>query len=287
SFKLFCLRFVDDETFAQITHKGITGKKLDLINPKTFDEKLWWLKLNDKNPLLTICSDKVMVRNYVKDKIGENILNEIYNIYDNVEEIDIKNLPKNFFLKCNHMSGGNLLCNDKELFDLKSAKRKLKKLLKKNYYYQSREWNYKNIVPQIICEKVLLNNDGSPLIDYRFFCFNKKCKIIVVDINTSDENGIHREDVKRNVYDNRFNLLNVKITRENFDSTLVRKPEKLDIMIEYAEKLAEPFVQCRVDFYYVNNNIYFGEMTFYHASGNNVIFPVEFDSYLGNLIEIP
>lgn len=283
---IFINKRLDDETFAQKKYYENTGNKLDLKNPQTFDEKLWWLKIHLHNPLMTICSDKFLVREYVKECGLEYILNDLYGIYEKADDIDYELLPKEFFLKCNNASGYNFLCSDKATFQKKRVARKLNKGLKQNFYYHSREWNYKDIVPKIICERVLRSKNLEPLIDYRFLCFNGKVKYIFVDIDTCAEDGSHRQDAKRNVYDENMNLLDVRVTREHFPPELVPKPGNFDEMKTIAEKLSRPFIHCRVDLYNIDGIIYFGEITFYHASACNKIEPKEWAYKLGECIDL-
>lgn len=278
---------LDDVTFAKRFYRSRTGRNLNLEEPKTFDEKQWWMKIHYRHPLMTICADKYRVREYVHECGLENILNKLYGVYETVDEIDYDKLPNEFILKTNHGCGGNFICTDQQQFPKNKTAEILNKKLNENYYYQSREWPYKNIKPCIIAEKLLKNDNGEPLVDYRFLCFHGKCKCIFIDIDTCAEDGRHKLNAKRNVYDGNMNLLNVKVSRENFDPLLITKPADFEEMRTYAEKLSEPFPFCRVDFYYINNKIYFGEMTFYHAGSSSIITPTEFENKLGEWIKLP
>lgn len=277
-----------DEDFAKWYYKQNTGKELNLDNPKTFDEKLWWLKLNNRDPLLTTCSDKYLVRAYVEKCGLGHILNELYGVYDNADQIDYNILPNRFFLKCNHVSDGNILCSNKSIFDREKAKKKLNNALKSNYYFQSREWNYKNIKPRIICERVLEspNNSNTGLLDYRFLCFDGVAKCLFIDIDTCKEDGSHRSDARRNVYDMDFRLLDVIVSRTRFPVELAPKPANFDEMRSYAEILSRPFPHSRVDLYNINGRIYFGEITFYHAGACNKIYPEEWELIMGDWINL-
>lgn len=284
--KMIITKDVDDLAFAKQKYRENTGRELKLDNPQTFDEKLWWLKLNNRDPLLTLCSDKYRVREYVKSCGLGHILNELYGVYDKAEEIDYDALPNEFFLKCNHTSGSNFLCSNKELFPKTKINKELNRALKANYYFQSREWNYKDIEPKIVCERVLKNKDGAPLIDYRFLCFNGVVRCVFVDIDTCAEDGSHRHDARRNVYDENMQLLKVRVTRQNFAAELAPKPDNFAAMRSYAEILSKPFSFCRVDLYNIDGAIYFGEMTFYHAGGCNNIEPKEWAYKLGSWIDL-
>jgi len=284
--KVNSLSWVSDETFAKMKYKENRGLTLNLDNPKRFNEKLWWLKLNNRDPLLTICSDKYLVRDYVKDLGLEHILNDLYGVYERAEDIDFEELPDQAFIKTNHGSGTNILWNKENPFNKNKFIKNFNKSLKQNYYLQSREWNYKDIKPKIIVEKVLEDKDNSSLIDYKFMCFHGEVKLLFVDYETASKDGTHNPYATRNIYDKNFNYLDVKVGREHFDKFLISKPKKYKKMIEYAEKLSNPFPHCRVDLYNVNGQIFFGEITFYHGGGNQKIVPDEWDYKMGNWINI-
>lgn len=277
-------KIYSDETYFKKTYKKATGKELNLENPKTFDEKQLWLKKNYRNPLCTKCSDKYLVREYVKEKGYENILNPLYGVYDSFEEIEWEKLPNSFYMKANHTSGCNIRCNDKTKFDKKAARKKLNRGLKINHYYESREWNYKDIERKIVVEEIL--DDSEPLIDYRFLCCNGKCEYLFVDIDTADELGSHKVDAKRNVYDKNFNLIDVKVSRPKFNPDLISKPNNFEEMLRCAEILSGEFPFCRVDLYNIKGKIIFGEITFFHAGGISIIEPEEWALRLGELINI-
>lgn len=284
--KVSLLSNMSDESFAKIKYKENTGRDLDLNKPKTFNEKLWWLKLNNRDPLLTKCSDKVEVRKYVKDYKLDFILNEVYGVYDNPSQINFKKLPSKAFIKTNNGSGTNSLWVKNKPFDKKKFNQKFNKALKKNYYWQSREWNYKNIEPKIIVEKVIETTEEIGLVDYRFFCFDGEVKIVFADINTAADDGTHSPYAKRNVYDRNFNYQDIKVSREHFNRELIEKPKNFDKMIEYAEILSQPFPFCRVDFYNINGSIIFGEITFYPGGGTQIIEPEEWEIKLGEWINL-
>lgn len=278
---------LDDNTFATVCYEEKMGKELNLLPPVTFDEKLWWLKFHYHNPLMTICADKYKVREYIISCGEGHILNELYGVYKKAEEIDLKVLPDEFFLKTNHGCGDNFWCHDKKTFPINQIRKKLKKALAKNYYYESREWPYKNIKPLILAEKVLKPSEPSELIDYRFLCFNGKCKYLFVDVETCAEDGSHKSGAKRNVYDRDGNFLLVKVTRDNFPKNRVEIPDNFIEMRRIAEKLSRPFPFVRVDLYSFDKMIRFGEMTFFHAGGVNMISPDSFQNTLGDCIELP
>jgi len=277
---------LNDIDFAKKYYLERTRKILNLEHPLTFDEKQWWLKLYYRDPLMTICADKFLIRNYVNECGLGHILNDLYGVYACAEEIDLEKLPEKFILKTNHGCGGNFICQDKNSFQKDKVFKKLNKLLKTNYYDQSREWVYRDIPPRIIAEKLLINTNGDPLVDYRMLCFDGKCRCVFVDIDTCDETGKHKVNAKRNVYDENMNLINIQVTRERFDPSLVSKPLQFNKMREYAEILSKPFPFCRVDFYYVDERIILGEMTFFHAGGCSTISPPEIAYEMGEWIKL-
>lgn len=286
SANLKCQSIYSDEEYFKKAYKRNSGKTLDFSNPQTFDEKQLWIKMFYRNPLYTKCTDKFLVREYVESCGLGHILNTLYATYDSVDEIDWDKLPNKFYLKANHTSAGNIRCDDKTTIDRKKVCRELRRTLKHNHYYDSREWNYREIQPKIISESILENEDKSPLVDYRFLCYEGKCEYLFVDINTADEKGRHREDARRNVYDKDMNLLEVTVTRPRFDPTLIKKPENYDLMVEYAEKLSKQFPFCRVDLYNISGKIVFGEITFFHSGGLSKITPEEWQYKLGKDIPI-
>lgn len=254
---------ISDEVFAKIKYKENTGKKLNLDNPKYFNEKLWWLKINNRNALMTKCSDKFEVRHYLEEIGLNNLLIDIYGAYDSANDVPFDKMHGKYFIKCTHVSGINVFydSNNNDDFNKELFFKKFNTTLKINYYYQSREWNYKNIKPKILVENFLETNE--PLLDFRFFCFHGEVKMIFVDIDTAAKDGTHNPYAKRNIYDRNFDLLDFTVGRENFDTKFVKKPNNLDLMIQYAEKISNPFIFCRVDLYNVNGEIKFGEITFY------------------------
>jgi len=279
------LSYKDDYSFAKYSYKYVTGKELDLINPMTFDEKLWWLKLNNRDPLTTKCTDKYLVRDYVREVGLDHILIPLYGVYNNFEEIDFSKLPERCFIKCNHTSGCNAAYFKNLFFDYDYFRRRFSYVLKHNHYTLSREWNYKNIKPKIIVEENISKQDDISLPDYRFLCFKGEPKLLMIDINTCKKDGTIG-NARRNLYDMDFNLINFTFSKPHFSPNLINKPINFYKMIEYAKILCKEFPFCRIDLYNVNGQIYFGEITFYHAGGYNNIEPIEWDLRLGNWIDI-
>ncbi len=272
------LSYTPDDVFMKKQYKKRLGKELDLENPSTFNEKIQWLKLNNRKDLYTICADKYAVRSYIEQNISDDILIKLHGVYDSAEEIDFDKLPKSFVLKVTHGSGQNILCTNKDELDLNLTTRRLKNFLSDNLFYNTREWVYKNIPPRIVCEEFLIE-DGKPPRDYKFFCFNGKPTIVQVD---EDRFAEHR----RNMYDLEWNLLDFKFCYSN-SSKPILPPKNLDKMIEYATTLSKGMPFVRVDFYEVNGKVYFGEMTFYPENGSGKFYPEEYDAKFGELIKLP
>lgn len=286
AFKTQSLSVINDEVFAKLKYWEATGQKLDLKNPKYFNEKLWWLKINYRQPLMTECSDKVKVRNYIT-RIGlGKLLTDIYGVYDTAEEVPFNDMKGKYFIKCNHVSGINAIYDysESEKFNYKKFIKEFNKTLSKNYFYQSREWNYKNIEPKILVEKFIEAEED--LLDYRFFCFNGEVKLIFVDIDTASDDGKHNPEAKRNIYDREFVIQDFTVARENFNPELVHKPSNLEEMIRVSEQISKPFKFCRVDLYNNNNEIKFGEITFYPGGATQQFSSVESDLMVSSWLDI-
>ncbi len=256
------------------------GYKPNIDNPKSFNEKLQWLKLYNEDPLLTKCADKYLVRDYVKEKIGEEYLIPLLGVWDSPDEIDFDKLPEQFVLKVNWGSGQNIIVKDKSKLDIKEAKAKLKEWLKphSNHYYFGFEWCYKNIQPKIIAEKYIEQIDGN-LLDYKIFCNNGNPSFLFVGID-------RHKDLKFNFYDLDFNLLPFK---QHYDvsNKKIPKPECFQEMLNVAKKLSKDFLHARIDLFLIGNKIYFGEITFYHFNGLEAFEPVEWDYKLGEMLTLP
>ncbi len=271
--------------YAQVTYYKKCKKFLNLKDPKTFDERIWWLKFHYFNPLMTQCSDKWEVRRYVEKCGLKKILNDCYGHYDSVDAINLDDIPtEDFFLKVNNTSGGNLLCNKKN-FDKEKIRPEFSALLKDNFYWHGREYNYKYIKPYIIAERVLKPDDDIGLVDYKFLCFEGEPRLLFMDIGVANPDGTHAEEYYRNIYDMDFNIIrDMKETREMYRVEDIKKPEKWVFMLECCRRLSKPFPHCRIDLYYVGGRVYFGEITFFHGSGYNEFEPREKDLMVGSWI---
>lgn len=272
--------YMEDTAFLKLQYKNIIGEKLNLNNPQTFNEKLQWLKLNDRKDIYTTMVDKYEVKKYVSDVIGEKYIIPTLGIYNSFDEIDFEKLPNKFVVKCTHDSGSTIICKDKKKFDIKKAKKKINKALKYNYYYAGREWPYKNVKPRIIIEEYIEDEELKDLRDYKFFCFNGKVNLFKVDFNRFLK---HRA----NYYDKNLKLLEFgeEVCPPDFEKK-IEIPKDIMKMILLAEKLANGTKFVRIDFYYTNKKIYFGEMTFYPASGFGKFIPDSWDERLGEMINL-
>lgn len=264
--------------FIRFIYKRYTGNEINLDNPKSFNEKLQWLKLNYYDNLASKCADKYEVRDYVKQKGLEDLLNELISVYKNPEDIDFTILPNQFVLKASHGSGMNIIVKDKSKIKTKQVIKELKKWVSINYAYMSGEWVYRDIEPKILCEKYISDSNGE-LNDYKIFCFNGKAHYIQVDV---DRFTNHR----RNIYTTEWKLLDMSIGYPNDSSLTIVKPKNLSKLLEYAERLAEPFVHARVDFYNLDDDIVFGELTFFHGGGFEKFTPDKYGVLFGDKMDI-
>ncbi len=272
-------RWMSDEQFLKKEYFLQMGKPLNLNDPKTFNEKLQWLKIHNRKPEYTTMVDKYAVKQYVADRIGEQYIIPTLGVWEHFDDIDFDNLPKQFVLKCTHDSGGIVICRDKSKLDKKTAKKKLEYYLKRKYYYIHREWPYKNVKPRIIAEKYMTNGDGEDLNDYKLMCFNGKVKTTFVCSDRFSKDGL-----KVTFYDTDWRRMPFE-RHYPASKTEIDKPQTYEEMVILAEKLAFGIPFVRVDFYEINGNIYFGELTFFPGSGYEEFTPEEWDKTLGNWIK--
>ena len=271
-----------DERYLKHLFKVRMGKKLDLKNPQTYNEKLQWLKLYDRKPEYTTMVDKYEVKKYVADKIGDEYIIPTLGVWDNFDDIDFEKLPNQFVLKCTHDSGGLVICKDKSKLDINAAKNKINKSLKQNYYYSGREWPYKNVKPRIIAEKYMVDEETNDLRDYKFFCFDGKAKMMYMASNRFNND----KETTMDYFDEDFNWLDINWGTKKSDIK-PSKPNNFEEMISIAERLSKDIPEVRIDLYYCNKQIYFGEITFFDGSGFNTIKPIEWDYKLGSYIKLP
>lgn len=275
------LKWMSDETYARCAFKAVFGYKLDLENPKTFNEKLQWLKLYNRKSEYSMMVDKYRVRDYIREKIGEEYLIPLLGVWDNVDEIDFDSLPNQFVLKCNHDQGSVVICKDKKNFDVDGAKKKLAYKMSRDHYYSTREWPYKNIPRKIICEQYMEDTGTSELRDYKFFCFNGTVRCYKCDFDRFVRH-------KANYFTTDGELMKVgeEVCPPDFSKELPM-PDNLEKMKELAAKLSATHPFLRTDFYDVDGKVYFGELTFYPASGFGKFIYDGNDELFGSWIKLP
>lgn len=293
-----CPRLMSDKYYLSVLWKMLMGYELDWKHPKNFNEKLQWLKLYDRKPEYTTMVDKYRAKQWVADRVGEQYVIPTLAVYDSVDEISLDGLPDQFVLKCNHDSGSVVICKDKSSFDLDAAKQKLGAALNKNFYWEAREWPYKNVKRCVFVEKYLSAIDecnpsgvndvydisgGESVNDYKFYCFNGEPRIFYI---TSDKGG--NLQTRQDFFDLKGNHLDIE--DKNYPCN-PRKcpslPASLSKMIELSRAIARDTYQIRVDFYEINGNPLVGELTFYENAGYCTFAPDEYNRMLGDWIKLP
>ena len=279
--------FLSDRNYIRFRHWKRYGKTLNLKNPKTLNEKINWLKIHDRTPLHTLCADKFAVRNYVLEKIGAQYLIPLYFQTKYPKEIVPENLREfPCIIKTNHDSGGGIFVHESENVDWSKVQNELAERMERNYYEKAREWQYKNIEPCIIVEKLLLDDKGKVPMDYKIHCFNGKPEIIQIDLDRFS-------DHKRNLYDTDWNLLPFTWSMWENGKPLwtngrkIPQPNNLETLIKLAKTLSSDFIYTRIDFYEVDQSVFFGEITFHPGSGLEKIYPEEWAYTLGKRLSLP
>lgn len=277
------LKFLPDKSYIRLYYRLRVGRKLNMNNPTTLNEKLQWLKFNYRFPLQSIVSDKLLVRDYVKEKIGEEYLIPLLGSWKNYEDIDFSLLPKQFVLKCNHDSGGLVVCTDKDKLDHKKAKDRIEKSLQSNFFYIGREYQYRNIKPMILCEKFISDGGKIPM-DYKIYCFNGKPDVVLVCKDRFSKNS-HRASYF--YYDQEWNFIPLNKGDDKLPDPKIVKPRNLEKMLEIAKVLSRDFIFARIDLYNVDGHIYFGEITLSPNSGFDADITYETDLMFGKKLKIP
>ena len=273
--------WMDDETYLKIAYKSKMGKKLILENPKTYNEKLQWLKLFDRKPEYTAMVDKFEAKKIVAKMIGDDYIIPTLGVWDSFDDIDFSSLPNQFVLKCTHDSGGIIVVKDKYKLDKQKARKQITKCLQHNFFWGQREWPYKNVKPRVIAETYMEDEVKGELPDYKFFAFDGEVKALYI----ATERG-SSEETKFDFFDTDFNHLPFLNGHPNAD-VIPEKPTQFELMKELAAKLSIGFPQIRIDLYEVNGKVYFGEFTFFHMSGFKPFEPEEWDFRFGEWIKLP
>ena len=272
-------QWMSDRLHLEMMWLIVKHQHLNLDNPVTFNEKIQWLKLYNRNPEYTIMVDKCRAKQWVADKIGEKYIIPTIAEYQTVDEIDLDKLPNQFVLKCNHDSGSVVICKDKQSFDLNKAKQKLSRCLATDTSAQFGEWAYRNVPRKILAEKYMEEEGQIDLMDYKWFCFDGEPRIMYMSRD-------HAQEARTDFFDMEFNHLPIRMQAPPSD-VLPEKPKEFDEMKRLATVLSQNIPQVRVDFYVINGQIYFGEMTFYHCGGMVDVKPYEWNVRMGNMIKLP
>lgn len=276
--ELYYRYLISDVKLIKKRFKERMGREVELENPVKYNDKLQWLKLNWYDPIATKCADKYEVREVVKEKIGAKYLNKLIAVYESTDEIDIDKLPDKFVLKGTHGSGFNIICSDKSQMNWDEEFKKMRRWLRKNYYWKNREWIYKDITPRIICERYLEEVAINKLDNYKIFCFEGEPQFIYVENDNKDKPTI-------DFYDLKWNRIPVTQYYPNSDYVM-ETPKELEEMLELSEKLSSGFPHVRVDFYICSGNIIFSELTFFNWGGYEKFSPEGYDEIFGELLDL-
>ena len=271
---------LSDETYLKLLFQLKVGYPLNLERPRTYNEKLQWLKLNDIHPEYAQFVDKIEAKRFVEKKIGAKYIIPTLGTWDTIGQIDWESLPERFVIKCTNDSGGIVVCKDKSKLDIRKAIAKLKKGWRKNYYKRNKEYPYRNLIPRIIAEEYMEDESGYELKDYKFFCFDGEPQFLFV------ATGRQVNDTRFDFFDLNWNHLPVLNGHPNADYPIA-KPKNFKEMIDVARKLSQGIPHVRVDLYNVDGKIYFGEMTFFHWSGMTPFEPKEWDYIFGKYLRLP
>lgn len=269
----------DDEKYLKWDYFFAMHKWPNLKNPQTYSEKLQWLKLHAKNENYTQLVDKYEAKLVVGKIIGEKHIIPTLGVWNSFDEINFDELPNHFVLKTTHDSGGVVICKDKAKLDIKAARKKIEKSLQHIFFYEHREYPYKNVRPRIIAEKFMVDESGTELKDYKFFCFDGEVKMLFVATDRP--------------YDTRFDFFDTEFRHLPFKqghplaTKEIKKPHGFEEMKRIAAILSKDMPHVRVDLYDINGHIYFGELTFFHFSGNMPFEPEEWDYKIGEWLKLP
>lgn len=272
--------WIPDVLLIKLQYYKHFGKRLNLKDPKTFNEKLNWSKLYDRNPLYTQMADKCGMKKYVADKVGKEFVIPVLGVWEHFDEIDFGKLKFPFVLKTTHDSGGVVICKNESSFDKSAVREKLENSLKRDFFLCNREWCYKDVPRRIIAEEYVVDDKDGELRDYKVFCFNGQPKFMFV------ATGRASGDTRFDFFDMEYNSLNV-IQHYPAADVIPHKPDQFDLMKKLAAELSQGIPQVRVDFFVANGKVYVGEFTFYHFGGVVPFEPSEWDLKFGEWFELP
>ena len=276
------LDWVPDAVYLKILYRIVTHRKLHLRHPKHYNEKLQWMKLHDRKPEYARMVDKYEVRSYIAELLGEEYLIPCLGVYSSFEDIDFDKLPDRFVIKCTHDSGSVVICKDKSAFDIESARNQINAGMKRNYYSTYREWPYKGVKPRIIIEQYMDGDDGD-LKDYKVMCFDGKALMV----QTHENRFVEGKEHTQTFYDRDWKILDLKqFGLEPVDEPGER-PALMDEIFRLSEIVSRDMCHVRVDWYIIDEKIYFGEITFYDGSGFDAFLTEDMEEYMGSLIKLP
>lgn len=273
---------MNDMLYLRLLYRGVMGRTLHLNPPKTYNEKVQWLKLHDRNPIYPQLCDKLAVRDFVRGRIGDSYFTPIIGIWDDPDEIDFSVLPEQFVLKCTHDSGGVILCPKKSELDIEHARESLREWLTRDYSIAGREWPYRFVPRRVFAEEYIPCTKGTRPDDYKFYCFDGSVRIILLCTNRSKSHAdyFYFDDELRPYP---INELSISLPYD------FRMPQPLhfDEMQEIARRLSAGFTHVRVDLFDTSEGVRFGEITLFDQSGLNDDFLYEGDLAMGDMLNLP
>jgi len=270
-----------DKIYLKYMYRMLMGRKLNLKTPVTFNEKLQWLKLYDRNPAQCLMVDKYAVKSYISERVGEEYIIPTLGVYDRFEDLDFNALPNQFVLKCTHDSGSAIICRDKSVFDVRDAERRIKRNLNNNLFWHGREWVYKDLKPRIIVEQYMKDETNSTLTDYKFYCFNGVPKFLYISKDMNDRSKAAMCFLTLDWELAAYERSDYKLLTE-----IPPKPHNFEHMIEIARMLSSDFDFVRVDLYEINKKVYFSELTFFPGAGFSQYKKYEHDLEIGNMLKL-
>lgn len=275
-------RLMPNRMYISLKVKKHAGYWPNFKNPKTFNEKLQWLKLHDRKPEYMVMVDKFDAKKYVANLIGEEHIIPNLGVWDDFDQIDFDSLPEQFVLKCTHDSGGLVVCRDKSKLDMQAAKQKITNSLNNNYYWQAREWAYKGLKPRIIAEKYMEDAENPQLMDYKFYCFDGEPRFLYLSKGLENH-----ATASISFYDLDFNEMPFSRSDYKRFTQKPKKPEKFEEMLHFARVLSKGIPFLRVDLYQVNGQVYFSELTFVPGGGWMPFAPRSADMEIGRMLKLP